>query len=125
MNQLEKDRSLSVMRLLTLILILAITAQPLQAGFCAMDLEQGQVAEMDMPMDMDHGDGHDCCDTDNQVPEESCEGGSNCSHCTVVSPALSTILRVPVAWLPAGEFEISDGIILPSHSSPPYRPPIS
>jgi hypothetical protein len=113
------------MRILTLILILAVSAQPLQAGFCAMGMDQGQAAAMDMPMGMDHGGGHDCCDTEAPESEETCEGGSHCGHCTVASPALPSVLRVPVAWLPAGEFEFSAGVLLPSHSSPPFRPPIS
>ena len=115
------------MRVLTLILILAISAQPLQAGSCAMGMDQGQAGAVDMPMDMDmdHGDGHDCCDTEASEAEESCEGGSHCGHCTVVSPALTSIVRVPVAWQPAGEFALSRGVLLPSHSSPPFRPPIS
>ena len=113
------------MRILTLILILAVSAQPLQAGFCAMGMDQGQSAPMDMPLDMDHGDSHDCCETESSEAEENCEGGSHCGHCTVASPALPSVLRVPVAWLPVGEFEFSGGVLLPSHSSPPFRPPIS
>ena len=113
------------MRVLTLILILAISAQPLQAGFCAMGMDQGQAAAMDQSMDMDHGDAHDCCDTGSPEPGETCDGGSHCGHCTVASPALPSVLRVPVAWQSAGEFEFFAGILLPSHSSPPFRPPIS
>ena len=113
------------MRLLSLILILAISAQPLQAGFCVMGTEQGQPVVMDMSTEMNHGENHDCCETDTPETQESCEGGSHCGHCTVASPALPSVLRVPVAWLPAGEFEISAGVRLCSHSSPPFRPPIS
>ncbi len=114
------------MRLLTLILILAISAQPLQAGWCAMGVDQGAAASMDMPMGGDAGgDGHDCCDTEPTEAEDACEGGTHCGHCTVASPGLPSVLRVPVAWLPAGEFESFGGVLLPSHSSPPFRPPIS
>lgn len=115
------------MRLLILILILAVSAQPLQAGSCAMGMGQGQAVDMDMAMDtdMDHGDGHDCCDPDTTDVEQSCQGGSHCGHCTVASPMLPSVFRVPVAWHPAGEYEVSTGILLPSHSSPPFRPPIS
>jgi hypothetical protein len=113
------------MRLLTLVLILAISAQPLQAGFCAMGMDQGQAAGMDLSMDTDHGGGHDCCETESSEPEATCDGGSHCGHCTVASPALPSVLRVPVAWPSAGEFEFSAGVLLPSHSSPPFRPPIS
>jgi hypothetical protein len=113
------------MRFLTLILILAISAQPLQAGFCVMGMEQGQSVAMDMSTDMNHGENHDCCETDTPEAQENCEGGTHCGHCTVASPALPSVLRVPVAWLPAGEFAFSAGLLLPSHSSPPFRPPIS
>ena len=113
------------MRILTLVLIMAICAQPLQAGFCAMGMEQGQTVAMDMPMDKDHGGGHDCCDTEAPGAEDTCEGGSPCGHCTVASPALPSVLRVPVAWQPAGAFDFSAGVLPPSHSSPPFRPPIS
>lgn len=116
---------MQTMRFLTLIMILVISAQPLQAGFCVMGMDQGQSVASDMSTDMDHGGGHDCCDTETSEAEPSCEGGSHCGHCTVASPALPTVFRVPVAWSPAGEFEISGGVLLPSHSSPPFRPPIS
>lgn len=114
------------MKLLTLmVLILAISTQPLLAGSCAMVMGQGGSAGVEMPMDMDHGDGHDCCDTGATETEEPCEGGAHCGHCTVVSPALSSVLKLSVAWHAASEFAFDGGILLPSHSSPPFRPPIS
>jgi hypothetical protein len=113
------------MKLLTLTLILAIITQPLQAGFCAMGVDQGSAPAMDTGTNMDHGDGHDCCDTEAPAAEVSCEGGAHCSHCTVASPALPSVFRVPVAWLANGAIRLSGGLLPPSHSSAPYRPPIS
>ena len=57
------------MKFLILILVLAISAQPLQAGVCDMDMEQSQ--ETTHPMDMSGSDGHDCCDSCRQTARTS------------------------------------------------------
>ena len=114
-----------VMRILTLILILAISAQPLQAGFCAMDMEQGQSSEMEMPTGMDHSDDHACCDPQDSDSDDACENGSHCGFCTAVTPLMPTVVRVADLWTCAHGFASEGGDLLPSHSSPPFRPPIS
>ena len=67
------------MRLLTLILILALAAQPLQAGCCAMDPGQGQSNDT-----MQHGgtaesDGHACCDT-GQYKDPGTDHSTDANH---------------------------------------------
>lgn len=113
------------MRILTLILILAISTQPLQAGFCAVDMQQGQPSGTQMPMDMDHSDDHGCCDTQNSDSDESCENGSHCGFCTAAAPLIPSSVRIGAHWVYAYDFDAANGNLLPSHSSPPFRPPIS
>lgn len=113
------------MKLLTLILILAISIQPLQAGFCAMDMEQGPPQDMAQDMDMGNSDGHGCCDPEESDSESACEGGMHCGFCTAGVSLLPEIPRLSPTWHPDYTFSLSAGTIVPSHSSPPFRPPIS
>ena len=116
------------MKLLTLmVLILAISAQPLAAGGCAVDMDQGETSVMEMPMgaDMDHGDDHDCCDPQSDDSDPSCDGGAHCGMCTAVTPLLPASLKVNGPWHSDYAFVTDDGRLLPSHASPPFRPPIS
>lgn len=111
------------MKFLILILVLAISAQPLQAGVCDMDMEESQ--ETAHPMDMSGSSGHDCCDTEETESDEGCGDGMNCCMCFVSVSALSSIPRVIPLWSQPAYREASTGVILPSHSSPPFRPPIA
>lgn len=113
------------MKALTLILILAICAQPLQAGFCAMDMDQGQSQGMAHDMDTENSDGHGCCDPEESDSGDACESGMHCGFCTAGVSLLPEALRVSPVWHHGYAFELSDGRVLPSHASPPYRPPIS
>jgi hypothetical protein len=111
------------MKLLILILVLAISAQPLQAGACDMDMEKNQ--ESTHHMDMSGPNGHDCCDTEDTDSLDGCEAGMNCGMCFVSVSAISSIPRTVPVWSHLVYLESSSGVILPSHSSPPFRPPIA
>jgi hypothetical protein len=112
-----------LMKLLILFLVLAITAQPLQAGFCDMELEKNP--ETPHHMDMSDSQGHDCCDTDEPDSNEGCASGMNCGMCFASVSALPGIFKIASAWGHPIYQDFSSGVILPSHSAPPFRPPIS
>jgi hypothetical protein len=113
------------MKFLVFILALAINAQPLQAGLCDMDMEENQ----ETPQQVDGGAeaGHDCCDegdADNQQ-EQGCEGKTHCSPCFVSAPLLPATARLQLDWSPQHTESALLSLALSSHSSPPFRPPIS
>jgi hypothetical protein len=122
------DRSKSTMRVLTLILVLAVSAQPLQAGYCAMDLSQGQGADsghhLDMDMSGDHSDSHGCCDPDSSDSGGSCQDGMHCRVCTAVTSLVPEGLKMMALDPSHPVFNLNGNSLLPSHSNPPYRPPI-
>ena len=111
------------MKFLVLIIVLAISAQPLQAGACDMDMEEGQ--KTTERLDMSGSDGQDSCDTDDSHSDEGCDAGMNCGMCFVSVSAISSIPRVVPVWSHPVYLETSSGVILPSHSLPPFRPPIA
>lgn len=111
------------MKLWILILALAISAQPLQAGVCDMEMEENQ--ESIHLMDMSGKQGHDCCDTEDTDSRDGCDAGMNCGMCFVSVSAIFDIPRVEPVWSRSVYRESSMGVILPSHSSPPFRPPIA
>jgi len=114
------------MKSLIFILVLAISAQPLQAGFCDMDMDKNQQSSHQMGQ-MDHSgqDKHDCCDPTDTDSEEGCNSEMKCGFCFATVPALPSLIKVGTAWDHPYSLDISPGLILPSHSSPLFRPPIS
>ena len=114
-----------MMRVLTLMMILALSAQPLQAGYCPMDHSQNGPNSASHAMDGDM-DAHDCCDTEPSGSDDGCQDGMHCRLCTTGVLLLPNSLRVDAAGWPAAQpLAFSDTGPLPSHASPPYRPPIS
>ena len=112
----------SGMKILALILVLAISAQPLQAGTCDMDMSQESTHHTEQAKDS----GHDCCKTDDpDSPGQNCDGNMHCGFCNANLPALQPLLRVSSPWAQAHVRGLDSGELLPSHSSPPFRPPIS
>jgi hypothetical protein len=109
------------MRFLILMLVLAISAQPLQAGSCDMDVGQ----EASHHSEQSEDTGHDCCDPDDSESPQGCDGNMNCGFCSANVPALSRTLKVTAVWANSHSPGITSGVVLPSHSSPPFRPPIS
>jgi hypothetical protein len=110
------------MKLLILFLIVAISAQPLQAGFCDMEMEEGQ--ESSHHMEPSEQTGHDCCGSDASGAQEGCDGEMNCGFCFASVSALPGMIRINATWTINFSPDISSGVVLPSHSSPPFRPPI-
>ena len=111
------------MKYLTFVLVLLISIQPLQAGYC--DMETGQEA----PQTMDHSDdgSHDCCDSDdsdNSDFQSECDGMMHCGSCHASVSTLPSILKFNTRWATSYSPELSSGFELPSHSTPPFRPPI-
>jgi len=109
------------MKVLILFLALAISAQPLLAGVC--DMESNQEASHHM-VQADEG-GHDCCDSDQDEQQPGCDGEMQCGSCGATVSALPDVFKVNARWENQYSLNLSSGLVLPSHSSPPFRPPIS
>jgi hypothetical protein len=118
------------MKFLILIIAIMIIAQPVQAGSCEAD--QGSSTEHsvmheggDSHQGPDNGSGHDCCDSDKVDPQQGCDHQLQCGLCTagVLGFAVipSSFFIPPVNYVST----LSSGMLAPSHSSPPFRPPIS
>lgn len=114
------------MKFLILILILAISAQPMQAGACDMDMEKNQESPHHMDYsDHEMQDKHDCCDSDDSDAQEGCDGEMQCGFCFANVSALPDLIRVNALWVHQYSLGLPSGFILPSHSSPLFRPPIT
>jgi hypothetical protein len=111
------------MKFLILILVLVISAQPLQAGFCDMDMEKSQ--ETSHHMEHSDHDGHDCCDSDDTDSQKGCDSGMNCGFCSAGVSALPGMLKIDAILVHQYSQNLSSSVVLPSHSSPPFRSPIS
>jgi hypothetical protein len=125
--------------MLSVMLVMLIAAQPVQAGFCDMQPSGGatqafsmqhtgmQHAGMQhdgMPSEPGHdSNSHDCCLSANPESDPGCAGLDQCGSCTAglaAVPALSRACALPAASdrvLPVA------GQLAPSHAAPPYRPP--
>ena len=120
------------MKFLFLMLILLIAAPPVQAGYCAMEAGQGPMeAPQESPGDSD-SDGHDCCPKGKApaAPDETpgdvdCSAGAHCNACFLVAAALPENPAPPSAVPGATCFSSIRGLMAPSHSHPPFRPPIA
>lgn len=109
------------MRFLILLLVLTMNIQPLAAESCDMvsAAHAGHQAQLD---DTDHGD---CCDTETDAQAHDCQQASHCGTCTAaVFLASFKHAAVSTAALPFDK-TLAAGQLPPSHSSPPFRPPIS
>ena len=109
------------MKVLILILAMAISTHPLLVGACAMESNQEASHQMDQTDDR----GHDCCDSDQDEQQEGCDGEMQCGSCGTTVSALPDVFKVSARWENQHSLNISSGLVLPSHSSPPFRPPIS
>lgn len=88
-----------------------------------MDMENSQESSHLMPEPKNEG--HDCCDPEDSESQEGCDGEMNCGFCFANVPALPEFLRLNSDWVSLFSLDFSSGFIFPSHSSPPFRPPIS
>lgn len=102
-----------------------IAAQPVQAGFCDMDLS-GSGADTAPPQHHQDGgaDEHGCCEPPETEEDQCCGDRLDCGFCSSgvsAAPGVGTTPVVPESpILPM----LNGGGIAPSHSAPPYRPPI-
>ena len=111
------------MKFLILMLVLTISAQPLQAGFCSMDMASDQ--ESSHHMEASANNDHDCCDSDDSNSQEGCDGEMDCGFCFVSVSALHHTIKINPAWVHQYSRGFLSNVVYPSHSSPPFRPPIS
>ena len=109
------------MKFLILMLVLTISAQPLQAGFCEMDMNQEASHHPKQAEDANH----DCCDSDDSEPQPACDGNMYCGFCSANVSVLPKTPGISSVWAGHHSPLITSGVVLPSHSSPPFRPPIS
>lgn len=106
-------------------LTLVVCAQPLQAGFCAVDVDQGRAIDVAMILGMDHPEGHVCCEGDDSGLDEVCESGPHCGSCFVGPLAIPSVSEIHLTRHGAGSVGGLGDLLPPSHSSPPFRPPIA
>ena len=114
------------MKFLILFLVLSISIQPLQAGVCDMDMEKGQ--ETAHPMQDSNEGQHDCCDSNEPDDPDSQQGCGTMMHCGSCNAAFSTlpsIYRFNSYWVSQYSQALSSDPLLPSHSTPLFRPPIA
>ena len=111
------------MKFLILILVLAISIQPLQAGPCDMDMEKSQETSHHMK-NSDDGN-HDCCDSDDSDSQSGCESSMHCGPCHAFFSALPSAYKFNSSGVTHCPSELTSNVEFPSHSAPPFRPPIA
>lgn len=109
------------MKFLILFLVLAISIQPLQAGVCDMETSQDVSHQMDRSDDGDH----DCCDSDDSGSEPGCGNMMHCGFCSATFSTLPGIYKFNAGWATRYSTGLISGFVFPSHSAPPFRPPIA
>lgn len=89
--------------------------------------QTGHMGHMDRTDQMDHTtqNQHDCCDSGDSDSGSGCDGQMQCGFCFATVPALPSLNRFASDWTQQYSLDFSAGLILPSHSSPLFRPPIS
>lgn len=109
------------MKVLILFLVLAISVQPLQAGLCDMEASQDASQTMEHSDDMNHG----CCDSDDSGSQPECGSMMHCGFCSATFSTLPKTHDFNPSWVTRYSPGLSSNAVLPSHSSPPLRPPIA
>ena len=108
------------MKYLLLILAILIALPSAQAGVCGMGGMQDSIEQA--------SEGHDCCPdegVDEAPAEQPCEGGSHCAGCIITVAVVPLSLEAAAHQLPHADFTVPMAQLVPSHSAPPYRPPIA
>ena len=113
------------MKLLAVILVFMIAAQPVTAGFCDMMQSDGTAA---MHAGMQHdGDGgasdHDCCVPGGSDQDSDCDNPVQCGSCAAGLVGIATWQSQASAPVAAQLLLLGEGCISPSHAAPPFRPP--
>jgi len=105
------------MKHVILALLILFAAQPVQASFCSMDMNMG---DMDMSMD-----DSDCCNHEQPDSSDSCDPKMHCGAAPAGVAVLDAGLdsrAVPLSGLLPS---FKNRPLSPSFDSPLYRPPIS
>jgi hypothetical protein len=121
------------MKLLAIIMVFMIAAQPLGAGFCDMEASDGTADHAGMlhhgsGQEMDSPGSHDCCDPDRDgasEPASDCSYSMDCGFCASGVTALTPVPYLADARLPGYRPAAKSGIRVTRQISPPFRPPIS
>lgn len=127
------------MKMLSVILALIFAAQPLQAGFCAMEPSGSPAQQADtqhagpQPGQMQHdsmqhakgrpGSDHGCCASPDVESNPGCDTLDQCGSCmagTAAVPALNAPFTVRAFSCLT---MLCEDQVAPSHASPPFRPP--
>jgi hypothetical protein len=122
--------------MLSVILVLMIAAQPVQAGFCAMEPSDGAPQHMDMQHEgmqhegMQHemgrdGAGHDCCAAADPESDPGCDRLDQCGSCMAGAAAVPALDGASAAPACKHRALLTTDQVAPSHAAPPYRPPTS
>ena len=113
------------MKLLAATLVFMIAAQPVQAGFCDMEMGSDAAAGPGQHHPEKAADDHGCCDPSDGDDRLPCSERMHCGSCSI------GVAAIPIAVLPAAAPEwtappaLNIWVLAPSHASPPYRPPIA
>jgi hypothetical protein len=116
------------MKFVASLLVLFLVAQPLQAGFCAMEMAGQPAAQSSMKHmhgGMERSQSHDCCKQQAPKQKHDCSSSNHCGACAAghsAVPVRAAALQIPESIY---RFSVVEPGLPPSHSSPPFRPPIS
>jgi len=113
------------MKTLILIIAILIAMPPVQAGSCDMDQGQEAVQHAGMQHDGQGDTKHDCCDSDDDETAPDCSDAMQCGHCSIGAPAIMMSLAKTIQWQHSYNCGFSEQCLPPTHSSPPFRPPIA
>jgi len=121
------------MKLLALILMFVIAAQPVGAGFCDMEsagetADHTAMSQHGATQENDSHSGHDCCDPglvgDNR-PASDCNFDMDCGFCVAGMSAVAPLPNQLSFWLRVYRSSAILRPLITRHTSPPFRPPIS
>lgn len=113
------------MKILILMLALLIAAPPVQAGLCDMDHDQEASQNKEMSHHGQDNNGHDCCESDDKESAHFCDNAIDCNNCSSALFAVTAINAKAFPWSRVSHCSLADSRLASSHSSPPFRPPIS
>jgi len=88
-----------------------------------MDMEKSQ----ETSHHMEHSDdgNYDCCDSDDSGSQSECESSMHCGPCHAFFSTLPSAYKFNSSGVTHCSSELTSNVELPSHSAPPFRPPIA
>ncbi len=90
-----------------------------------MDHDQEAAQHAGMQHDIQNDSEHDCCDKGDSDRERDCNNSIDCNHCTAGAVAIIAMSGKFLHWNRTYQSGLAEDGLAPSHSSPPFRPPIS